>query len=325
MIKLSITENEENQRLDRFLKKYFSGASLSYIYKLIRKDVKVNGKRSKAESTLHLGDELNIYITEEECEAFRTSKKVQKSKKQFQIAYEDEHILIVEKPFGLLVHGDRTEKKNTLANQVISYLIETGEYHPRVERTFVPSPVNRLDRNTTGLVIFGKDNPTLQTLNQMIREKDSIKKYYLTIVSGHLKKELHLVDRMQKDEKTNKISVHTLKDENSGRVMETIARPVQYANGYTLTEIELVTGRTHQIRAHMQNAGYCVIGDEKYGNAKVNRECKKRFGLSTQFLHAYKLHFADAYAPVAYLKGKTVTAPFTPNMQSIKNELFGEK
>ncbi|WP_324822372.1 RluA family pseudouridine synthase [Sinanaerobacter sp. ZZT-01] len=322
MIKISITENEENQRLDRFLKKYFKSASLSHLYKLIRKDIKINGKRSKAEAILKLGDELNIYITDEEAENLRKTKKLQHSKKQFHIAYEDAHILIAEKPFGLLVHGDRTEKKNTLANQVISYLIETGEYRPRLERTFAPSPVNRLDRNTTGLVIFGKDNRTLQTLNQMLREKECVKKYYLTIVCGELKNELHLMDKMIKDEIKNKVSVHKLEEGSDGRMIETIARPIQSANGYTLVEIELITGRTHQIRAHMQSAGYCVIGDEKYGNAKANRELKKRFGLSTQFLHAYKLYFAHAHEPISYLEGKMVTAPLTSYMESIKKNLF---
>lgn len=325
MIKLVITENEENQRLDRFLKKYFSGASLSYLYKLIRKDIKINGKRGKAETILNLGDELTVYISEDEVTNLQKSKKLQHSKKQFNIAYEDEHILIVEKPFGLLVHGDQTEKKNTLANQVVSYLIEKGDYRPRIERTFVPSPVNRLDRNTTGLVIFGKNNRALQTLNQMIREKDCVKKYYLTIVSGELKQELHLKDKMSKDEKSNKVTVHKLSDAMDGKIMETIARPLQYANGYTLVEIELVTGRTHQIRAHMQKAGYCVIGDEKYGNAKVNRELKHRFGLSTQFLHAYKLYFNDAYEPVKYLSGKEVIAPLSSYMESIKKDLFVPK
>lgn len=325
MIKLVITENEGNQRLDRFLKKYFAGVSLSYLYKLIRKDVKINGKRGKAETLLNQGDELTVYISEEEAESFQRSKKMHQAKKQFRIAYEDDHVLIVEKPFGLLVHGDQSEKKNTLANQVVSYLIEQGDYIPRMERTFVPSPVNRLDRNTTGLVIFGKNNRALQTLNQMIREKDCVKKYYLTIVYGELKKELHLRDKMCKDTKLNKVTVLDLEGHDDGKIMETIARPLRYANGYTLVEVELVTGRTHQIRAHLQKAGYCVIGDEKYGNRMVNRDLKNRFGLSTQFLHAYKLKFANAYEPLESLKGKEVTAPLTEYMEIIRMDLFESK
>ena len=134
MIKITITENQGNQRLDRFLKKYFDRAPLSYIYKLIRKDVKVNGKRQKEDAMLAAGDELTIYLSEEDAKALQTVKKHVKAKRQFRIAYEDENVLVCEKPFGLLTHGDHSEKKNHLANQVVDYLIQTGAYQPRLER-----------------------------------------------------------------------------------------------------------------------------------------------------------------------------------------------
>ena len=136
MFKIVITKNQANQRLDRFLKKYFNNASLSLVYKLIRKDVKLNGKRAKENQVLAEGDELTLYISDETAANFQRQKKHVKVKKQFKIAYEDENILVAEKPFGLLTHGDRTEKRNHLANQVIDYLIETGEYDPRTEKTF---------------------------------------------------------------------------------------------------------------------------------------------------------------------------------------------
>ena len=162
MIKLIITENQGGQRLDRFLKKYFDKAPLSYIYKMIRKDVKVNGKRASAEAMLSAGDELTLYISQEDAQALQKPPRQVRAKKQFVIAYEDENILAAEKPFGLLTHGDRTEKKNHLANQVLDYLVEKGEYNPRMDRTFSPAPVNRLDRNTTGLVLFGKNAEALK-------------------------------------------------------------------------------------------------------------------------------------------------------------------
>ena len=161
MIKLIITENQGGQRLDRFLKKYFDKAPLSYIYKMIRKDVKVNGKRASAEAMLSAGDELTLYINDEEAKTLQKPPRQVRAKKQFVIAYEDENILAAEKPFGLLTHGDRTEKKNHLANQVLDYLVEKGEYNPRMDRTFSPAPVNRLDRNTTGLVLFVKKKSLL--------------------------------------------------------------------------------------------------------------------------------------------------------------------
>ena len=321
MVKLTITENEENQRLDRFLKKYFKSAPLSYIYKVIRKDVKVNGKRATIETQLKLDDEITIYISEDVVSTYTENKIIHQSKKQFNIAYEDQNIIIVEKPFGLLTHGDRLEKKNTLANQVAGYLCEKGEYTPGRERTFVPSPVNRLDRNTTGLVIFGKNNKTLQSLNKMIRDKGYIRKYYLTIVSGELKKELKLIDKMDKDEKRNIVKVMDLVSKD-GKIMETIARPLKAAKGFTLVEVELVTGRTHQIRAHLANAGFPVIGDTKYGDTGGNRKIQQQFQLTTQFLHAYKLCFDEGIMPIEYLKGMEIKSDLPPTLEKIRTALF---
>lgn len=321
MVKLIITENEENQRLDRFLRKYLKEAPLSHIYKLIRKDVKINGKRGTVETILSKGDEVLIYISEEELAGYTKEKKQARAKRQFQIAYEDQQILIVEKPFGLLTHGDAVEKKNTLANQVIDYLIEQGDYIPKRDRTFVPSPVNRLDRNTTGLVIFGKTGRALQSLSAMIREKGYVSKYYLTIVAGSLKEELVLKDRMDKDHRSNMVRVKGLSEEG-GKLMETVARPIAVKNGFTLVEVELITGRTHQIRAHLGQAGYPVIGDAKYGSRTVNEKISRQYGLSTQFLHAYKLVFYKGIEPLLYMAGKTVISELTPELARIKNDIF---
>lgn len=323
MIQFTIKENEEKQRLDRFLKKYFRNAPLSYIYKLIRKGVKVNGKRVPIETQLNIGDEITIYISQEEADSFRAHEKYHTIKKQFHVAYEDENLLIVEKPFGLLTHGTKEEKKNTLANQVIAYLIEEGAYCPRLEKTFVPSPVNRLDRNTTGLVIFGKNYASVKSLNRMLREKGFIRKYYLTVVAGELRKELDLIDRMEKENSKNRVRV--LKDEETqGKIMETIARPIKYAGGYTLVEVELVTGRTHQIRAHLAKAGYPIIGDTKYGNPLVNRKVQQNFSLSTQFLHAYRLCFDEILPPLTNMKGKEIKSSLPANLDCIKKKMFGE-
>ncbi len=295
MFKITITENEAGQRLDRFLKKYFNNATLGAIYKIIRKDVKVNGKRAGENTMLSVGDELSVYVSDETAAKLRKEKTRPKVKRQFKVAYEDENVLVVEKPFGLLTHGDRTEKKNHLANQVIDYLIEKGDYNPRTEKTFVPAPANRLDRNTTGLVIFGKNAAALQNLNKWIREKDKIHKLYLTIVAGKLQKPIRLRAKMTKDQEKNLVSV--LSEEAEGKLMETIVRPLETANfrggDYTLAEVEILTGRTHQIRAHLARAGYPIIGDGKYGDKKVNALMEREFGLTTQLLHAYKLVFEE--------------------------------
>lgn len=323
MFKIEITENQANQRLDRFLKKYFNNASLGTIYKLIRKDVKVNGKRANESTLLANGDELTLYISDETAAGLRKEKRRVKVKKQFKIAYEDDDLLIVEKPFGLLTHGDRTEKKNHLANQVIDYLIEKGDYNPRTETTFVPAPANRLDRNTTGLVIFGKNAAALQKLNRIIREKDQIHKLYLTIVAGDLERPMRLRAKMTKDETKNVVSV--LSEEGEGKFMETVARPLLHASWkgreYTLTEVEILTGRTHQIRAHLAKAGYPVIGDVKYGDRKVNAVMEKEFGLTTQLLHAYKLIFEPESAGGGF--PETVESTLPPDFERIKQTIFG--
>ena len=389
MIKIEIGKNDKGQRLDRFLKKYFDAAPLSMIYRLIRKDVKVNGKRGKEATLLEEGDVLTVYITEEQAAQLHRGRssldgaqygdgrgdKRKKAARQFKVAYEDDEMLIVSKPFGLLTHGDRTEKKNTLANQVAGYLQEKGDYDPAAEQTFRPSPVNRLDRNTTGLVIFGKTAEATRRLAAMFREKgtvqndgsvqraaggeacDRIGKFYLTIVSGRLEDEMVIDGALEKDEATNTVNVY-LQDsgriehaEASGRIRHnevsgreksagakrsvTIVRPVAWSDEhsspdarsmgsrktrdiYTLVEAELVTGRTHQIRAHLAAAGFPIIGDSKYGDSRVNKRVKEKYGLTTQLLHAFRLEFAD--------KGviMKVTAPLPKRFEQIKTDLFGK-
>lgn len=321
MIQLLITENEQQQRLDRFLKKYFRNAPLSRIYKMIRKDIKVNGKRAKEDTQLQLGDVVTVFIGEEEAEVLSARPAAVRAKRQFKILFEDENVLILEKPYGLLVHGDATEKKNTLANQAVDYLIETGAYVPRREKTFVPSPANRLDRNTTGLVIFGKNALALQALNRMLREKDCIEKYYLTAVKGSLSEELHLKGYLVKDERKNQVRILQEQVEGS-RVVETKARPIKEGSGCTLVEVQLITGRTHQIRAHLSSVGHPVVGDEKYGDPRLNDKIRKQYGLSSQFLHAYRLRFADGLPPLSYLKGREFVAPLPPLLQTVEEGLF---
>ncbi|MDR0886994.1 MAG: RluA family pseudouridine synthase [Clostridiales Family XIII bacterium] len=332
---ITISENEKEQRLDRFLRKYLRGAALSYIYTAIRKDIKVNGKRAKQDTVLHLGDELSLYMSDDDLDAWTKKDEHNKALRQFKVAYEDDHILAVIKPYGLLTHGDKLEKKNTLANQVITYLIETGSYNPRVERTFTPSPVNRLDRNTTGLVLFGKDIEALRDLTYMIREHGYIDKYYNTIVKGHVKDALVLKDYMVKDHDNNQVSViknhenvaNNPKNKGGGDVkyMETIARPIAYSNimpELTLLEVLLVTGRTHQIRSHLQSAGYPIIGDSKYGERNINAWAEENYDLTTQLLHARRIHIKKGYKSLQYLEGKIIEAPLTAQFDDICKERF---
>jgi 23S rRNA pseudouridine955/2504/2580 synthase len=325
MIRITITENQGNQRLDRFLKKYFPKASLSYIYKLIRKDVKINGKRKSQDTVILPGDELAIYISEEAAIEMQKDIKKVKAKKQFTVIYQDENILIVDKPFGLLTHGDKNEKKNHLANQVIDYLISEGEYDPRIDYTFVPSPANRLDRNTTGLVIFGKNASALRELNKVIRERDGVEKVYRTITVGQIKEPLHLLDNMIKDQKKN-ISLVT--DSQQGKLMDTEVTPLEYSEkgkGYTFAEVKINTGRTHQIRLQLASIGHALMGDTKYGKPSDNKVVKEKYGLTTQLLHACRLTFTklDQESTIGYLQGQTFTCPLPQGFLRIKKDIFG--
>lgn len=322
MVTIQIGENEQNQRLDRFLRKYLAKAPLSRIYKMIRKDVKVNGKRCGKEYMLRSGDQLTLYLAEAELAGLRRTDRKPAAKRQFTIAYEDDQILIVSKPYGLLTHGDGKEKRNHLANQVVAYLASKGELTPSEAGTFSPAPVNRLDRNTTGLVIFAKTYQALQDLNAMIRGRNCIRKFYLTIAAGEMEETLHLTGSLQKDEARNMVSVS--REAGEGRAIETIAEPVYCRNGYTLAEVEILTGRTHQIRAHLASAGHPLAGDPKYGDPAVNRALKERTGQTAQLLHAWRLTFQNCPEPYAYLNGKTVTAKLPPAFRKAAGELLGE-
>ncbi len=329
---IPITANDAGRRLDRFLRKYLPGASLSEIYKIIRKDVKVDSKRRNESYILNEGEVLTLYLSDEAFEKLSRGKgafvaNAPKARRNFRIVYEDDEILIVNKPYGLLTHGDSREKKDHLANQVKDHLIASGSYDPRSEKVFTPAPVNRLDRNTTGIVMFGKTAEAMRELNRMIRE-DEIRKFYLTIACGEITGELHLGGALVKDEAANKVSIL----EEGGKEIETMVRPLeilQFGGGLTATlcEVELVTGRSHQIRAHLASTGHPLIGDSKYadrGAAEINAYVNGKFGLTTQLLHAGRIEFSPSAAEsgsLGYLSGRSFEAPVPARFKEILNGL----
>ncbi|GAB1476785.1 RluA family pseudouridine synthase [Bacillota bacterium] len=321
MIIIRIGENEKDQRLDRFLRKYYRNAPLSFVYKLLRTAVKLNGKRADQNTKLNLGDELTIDIPESEEKLYLTRERPKTGNRQFKIAYEDDNILVVEKPFGLLTHGSRDEQTETLANQVTGYLTDTGAYRPEEERTFVPSPVNRLDRNTTGLVIFGKNAAALRCLSEMLRGRGYVRRFYAAILHGEMKEPMLLVDRMQKDKAANKILIKK-EDTDTGKLIETSVRPLKIAKGFTFAEAELLTGRSHQIRGQLAAAGYPILGDRKYFKPGPHAIGKMKAVAGAQYLHAERLVFEDCLPPLTYLKGKEIRCGLPAGMKDAEASLF---
>ena len=322
MKEIRITKNEENQRLDKFLLKYMNKASKGFLYKMLRKKrIKYNGGRAEGSELLKAGDTLQLYLAEETISSFMEEKTVAEAKRHFAIVYEDDDILVVSKPAGLLTHPEKSSDKDTLIDQILYYLYQKGQYLPEADSSFTPALCNRLDRNTSGIVIAGKTLKGVQAVNETIRSH-KLDKYYLTLVAGEIREAGEITAYLTKDEEKNQVRIS--KREGSGKKTMTKYRPLACAKGYTLLEIHLITGKTHQIRAHMQSIGHPVVGDRKYGSEHSNQKFREEYALSNQFLHAIRVEWKEKDGPLGYLYGKEMTAPLPKTLQEICDALFGK-
>lgn len=311
---ITIGPNEKGQNIDKFLKKWLKDVPLSAIFRAIRKgDIRVNGKKIKDKYILEDGDIVEAkYIKSE------TKKEFIRIDNKIKVTYEDDNILVVEKKPGILVHkGEASEE--TMTDQVLSYLFDKGAYQPEKEATFSPSPCNRLDRNTSGLVIFAKNYQALINVNQMIRDR-KIEKYYTALIKGKLKDGLYEA-YIKKDERNN-ISAVTREEEDGAKNISMKIKTEITCGSFSLIEIELMTGRSHQIRAHLSSMGHAVIGDPKYGDQELNSYFNNKFGLDYQYLYAYKLIFRDCPPYLSYLENKTILESIPPIYKRIKKEIF---
>ena len=318
---LTVTEREAGQRLDKMLAKYLNLAGKGFIYKMIRKkNITLNGRRCDGSEKLEEGDQIRLFLSDETIGRF-SSVPVQPVKKtSLDVIYEDENILLINKPCGMLSQK-AAESDVSLVEYITAYLLETGAMTEEDLKTFRPSVCNRLDRNTSGIVIAGKTLGGLQAMGAVLKDR-SLHKYYQCIVKGRVETPCRIRGYLRKNPAANQVSV--FKDPvPDSQAIETEYIPLSVGSAYTRLQVTLITGRSHQIRAHLASIGRPILGDPKYGDPALNREIRQKYGVSTQLLHSWKLVMPDAVPePCAGLAGRSFTAPLPKDLERV---MAGEK
>ena len=310
MQELHVTSNEAGQRLDKLLAKFLNQAPKSFLYKMMRKkNIVLNGKKCTGNEKLKQGDSIKLFFSDETIEKFSAGTYVTPKKEKINmlpIIYEDEQVLLMNKPVGVL--SQKAKDSDVSAVEIlINYLIETNQLSKEQFRTFHPSICNRLDRNTSGILVAGKTLPALQEMNRFFKER-TIAKYYRCLVKGRvIKNEDYIKGYLVKDQKTNKVSI-TKKKTEEGVPIETEYCVIQSNDEVSLLEVHLITGKTHQIRAHLASIGHPIIGDYKYGDKQINEMYRQAYGLKSQLLHAYRLEMPSSNGSLAYLNDKKFVA-----------------
>lgn len=339
MQKIIISTNQAGQRFDKFLKKYMPEAGSGFLYKMLRKkNIVLNKKKADGTEILSVGDEVAFFFADETYEKFTGIKvsgdgSVQESKtdiseyqkaygslKNITVIYEDEDILILNKPAGIL--SQKATPSDLSVNEwMIGYLLHCEPALQASLRTFKPSVCNRLDRNTGGLILCGKSLAGSQYLSKVIKDR-TVRKFYRTLCLGEITDTAKIAGYLKKNEKTNKVTLSSEKAEGSDYI-ETGYYPICSASGYTHLEVELITGKTHQIRAHLAYIGHPLVGDYKYGSKKRNDALKASYGLEAQLLHAYRVEFPEEGSEKCpQLAGKVFTAPYPEIFNRILKDIL---
>lgn len=318
-----INENEAGQRFEKYLAKLMKDAPKSFFYKMLRKkNITLNGKKAQGTEKLEKNDVVRLFLSDDTFEKFTGNTQVKRAVTSLDIVYEDQHVIFINKPAGML--SQPAGKELSMVEYLIGYLAEKGAVTEESLKTFRPSVCNRLDRNTSGFIAAGKSLAGLQELSKLFHDR-TIHKDYLCVVKGIVKEKKEIHGFLYKDEKTNKVTVYPEKRKEALPI-ETSYTPLAANGTMTLLRVRLITGRTHQIRAHLAEIGHPLAGDTKYGDEQFNSYFRSRYKLKYQLLHAYEVKIPQIDGKLNYLSGSCYTAKMPDLFQRIiKEEHLEEK
>lgn len=316
---ITIKEQEAGQRLDKLLGKYLNLAPKNFIYKMLRKkNIVLNGKKADGAEKLQKGDEIKLFLSEETVEKFSKTLILSNKKntdKKLEILYEDTHILLVNKSVGVLSQKAK-ETDISLVEMILSYLIEKKELKTEDLSFFRPSVCNRLDRNTSGIIIAGKTLLGSQEMSKILKERTA-DKFYLCLVKGVIKKESLIEGYLNKEKEKNQVTIKAKPSSKEDLPIKTQYIPLANNGDITLLKVKLITGRSHQIRAHLASIGHPIIGDGKYGQEEINQVFQKKYRLKNQLLHSYQLIMPNITGTLSYLSNKVFSAPLPEKFKDI--------
>lgn len=335
-----VQQNEAGQRFDKLLAKVMNKAPKSFIYKMLRKkNITLNGKKADGSEKLNVKDLITLFLSDETIEQFSEAVETTIVEDDLEVIYEDQHLLIVNKPLGVL--SQKAEKGDiSMVEHILSYLLSSGQITKEQLVSFKPAVCNRLDRNTGGVLIAGKSLIGLQEMAKLFKSR-TLNKYYLCVVKGRVEEKKRIEGFLSKDEEKNQVKIYPKQMENTEYVC-TEYEPISYSKNlpsylqkpdtmkasgeafgsFTLLRVKLITGKSHQIRAHLASIGHPLVGDYKYGDQKTNHYFKKKYDLSHQLLHSYQMTFPTIEGELSYLSGKTFTAEVPELFEKIKKDLF---